>query len=505
MEKSTNSNINKGFLSWVERIGNKIPHAGILFVGLIILIAIISFILNLAGVSATNPTTNEVVKVNNLLSAEGLNFALQGAVDNFTSFAPLGLVLTMTLGIGLAEKVGFMSAFLRRTISGAPARLVTFIIALVGICGNIASDAAQVIIPIIASMIFLSLGRHPVAGIALGYAAASAGFSANLLIAGTDALLSGITNEAVGIVNAPKIPVTANWYFMIVSTFVLSITVSIVSEKIIEPRLEQYKGTNEIVKDHVTPKENKALKKSLIAFIIFLAVLIALAAPETSFLRNPETGSLIESSPLMAAIIPLMLILFLAVSIPYGISIGKIKKSADVMKYMTESISEMASFIVLAFIMGQFIAYFNWTNIGLILAIGGANLLESSGFTSIPLFVSFIIICAFIDLFIGSGSAKWAILAPTFVPMFYLLGYHPAFTQLLYRIGDSTTNIVSPLNAYLPIVLGYVQEYDKDAGIGTLLSLTVPYTLVMLAVWIVLMIVWYFLGLPLGPGGFIGL
>lgn len=218
-------------------------------------------------------------------------------------------------------------------------------------------------------------------------------------------------------------------------------------------------------------------------------------------MRNPDTGSLINGAPLLKGIIPLLLILFMATSIPFGVSMGKIKSSSDVPKYMNLAIKDMTPFIVLAFIIGQFIAYFNWTNLGLILAVSGANLLESTGFTGIPLFIGFIILCAFVNLFIGSGSAKWALLAPIFVPMLSILGYGPALTQMLYRIGDSTTNIISPLFPYFPIVLGLLNEYDEEAGVGTLLSMMIPFSLIMLASWIVLAIIWYFTGMPLGPEG----
>ena len=442
-----------------------------------------------------------MVLAKNLLSGEGMNFALSTAVKNFTGFAPLGLVLTMTLGIGLAEEVGLMSSFMRKTILGASPKLITIMIMLIGINGNIASDAAIVIIPAISAIIFLSIGRNPIAGVALGYAATTAGFSANFFIAGTDALLSGITNEASKIVGAPEISITSNWYFMIVSTVVLSIVGMLISERIIEPRLGEYKGATVNTNEEMTPEENKALRAAGIGLLIYVVTIVALAFPQTSFLRNAETGSLINKSPLLTGIIPLLLILFLATSIPFGVSIGKIKTSGDVPKYMTLAIKGMAPFIVLAFIIGQFIAYFNWTNLGLILAVSGANLLEATGFTGIPLFIGFILLCAFVNLFIGSGSAKWALLAPIFVPMLALLNYSPALTQMLYRIGDSTTNVISPLFPYFPIVLGLINEYDEEAGVGTLLSTMIPYSMIMLVAWVILAVIWYITGFPLGPEG----
>lgn len=501
MAKPTQKDPNKGFLAWVERVGNKLPHPFIMFAWLIVAIFAISLISSLAKLSVVNPTDGSVVEAKNLLSGEGINFMLSTAVKNFTGFAPLGLVLTMTFGIGLAEQVGLMGSFMRKTILGANPKLITIIIMIIGINGNIASDAAIVIIPALSAIIFLSIGRNPLVGVAVGYAATTAGFSANFLIAGTDALLSGITNSAAEIVNAPQISIASNWYFMFISTIVLAIVGTIITERIIEPRWGVYTGKKEVVTEKITPQENKALKAAGIGLLIFLVIIVALAFPSNSFLRNKDTGSLINQSPLLAGIIPLILIMFLATSIPFGVSMGKIKSANDLPRYFTSAIRDMAPFIVLAFIIGQFIAYFNWSNLGLILAVSGANLLESTGFTGVPLFISFVLLCAFVNLFIGSGSAKWALLAPIFVPMMALLNYHPALTQMLYRIGDSTTNIISPLFPYFPIVLGLLNEYDEEAGVGTLLSLMIPYSVIMLAVWIVFALIWYFTGFPLGPEG----
>jgi aminobenzoyl-glutamate transport protein len=501
MESSSKKN--KGFLAWVERVGNKIPHPFILFLWLIVIVAIISFILNKIGISVTNPTNGEVVVVKNLLSGEGLVHALDSMVKNFTGFAPLGLVLTMTLGIGMAEDVGFMSSLMKKTMLGAPVKVVTFVIAIIGICGNLASDAAIIIIPPLAAMIFLSLGRNPIAGIALGYAATTGGFSANLLVAGTDALLAGITNESSKIVNGPEIPIAANYYVMVISTFILAAICTYITDKVIEPRLGKYQGTKQMENQELSAEENAGLKAAGKAALIYLAILIIALIPKSSFLRNPDTGSIITGSPFMSGIIPIILFLFLVTTIPYGIKIGKIKSSGDIPKLMTKAIGTMSSFIVLAFIIGQFISYFNWTNLGLVLAISGANFLTSLGFTGIGLFIGYILLCTFVNLFIGSGSAKWAILAPIFVPMMTLLGYHPAWTQFLYRIGDSSTNIISPLFPYFPIVLAFLSEYDEKAGVGTLLSLMIPYSVAFIVIWTLFAIIWFFTGLPLGPGGFI--
>ena len=490
-----------GFLGWVERVGNKIPHPFMLFLFLLIIVAIASAILSAMGASGVNPSTGEPIVVNSILSGEGITYALTNMVSNFTGFAPLGLILTMTLGLGLAEDVGFMGAFMKSTILGAPNWAVTFMVFFIGICGNIASDAAIVIIPPLAGIIFLYLGRHPLAGIAAGYAGTTAGFTANILPAGTDALLQGITNEATAITNGPTIELTANWYFMFVSTFLISILGTIVNNKIIEPRLGKYHGTAELKGTaEVTPEEKSALRKSGIAALVYVLFIAILAFPANSFFRNPETGSLLVRSTLMSSLIPLLLGLFLVVGITYGKSIGVIKTSSDVPKLMTKAITGMSAFIVLAFIIGQFIGWFNWTNLGLLISVNLADVISNAGFVGIPLFVSFILVCTTVNIFIGSGSAKWSLLAPIFVPMFNLLGYNPGWTQLLYRIGDSCTNVISPLFNYLPIILAFMQEYDEDAGIGTLISLMLPYSLIFLLVWTIFAMIWFFLGLPLGPG-----
>lgn len=489
----------EGFLDRIERMGNKIPHPFILFIWLIVIVWIASFICASMGVSVINPVDNKVVTVKSLLSAEGIIYMLKNMIKNFTGFAPLGVVLTMTLGIGLAEHVGFLSALMRETILGASPKVVTFIVMLIGVCGSIASDVAIVIIPAIAATIFATIGRHPLAGIALGYASTSAGFSANLMIVATDALLSGISTEAIQIVNK-NISVTPvdNWYFMVVSTFVLAIVGTLICEKIIEPRLGTYKGNKIIESEKVTPEEKKALKKAGIGALIYVGIILAIILPKNSFLRNPKTGSLIPS-PFLSSIIPILLILFIIVSYIYGKEIGKIKKGSDIPKYMASSISDMSSYIVLVFVMSQFIAYFNWTNLGYVIAVNGVNKLKSAQFVGIPLFIMFILLTSLINLLIGSASAKWALLAPIFIPTFYMLGYNPALTQMLYRIGDSTSNVISPISPYFPIILGLANKYDKKAGVGTILSIMLPYSLIMLGTWILLAILWFILGLPLGP------
>lgn len=489
------------FLDWVERVGNKLPHPFFLFVYLTIAIMILSAILSMLGVSAINPANGEEVVVKNLLTREGVEWMLVNALKNFTGFAPLGLVLSMQMGIGLAEQVGMLSAFMRKTMYNAPLWAISMAVMFVGINGNIASDASIVIIPTLAASIYLSLGKNPLVGLMAGYAAACAGFSANLIIAGTDALLAGITQEAVKIINPDfEVNPSVNWYFMVVSTIIFTLVGAWVTDRIIAPRLGEYKGKIKSAENQdLTPLENKALKNTAKSALIFLLILGVLVIPNNAILRNAQTGTLIPS-PFLNGIIPILMLFFITIGITYGRTVGTIKTASDVPKLMAEAVKTMSSYIVLVFIIGQFVAYFNWTNIGVIIAVKGAEFLQSVGFTGLPLIIGIIFLSTMVNLFIGSGSAKWSILAPIFVPMLMLLGYSPAMTQVIYRIGDSSTNPITPLFPYFPIALGLAQYYDENAGMGTLMSLMLPYALVFLIVWILQLVVWMVFDLPLGPG-----
>ncbi len=489
------------FLDWVERVGNKLPHPFFLFVYLTIAIMLLSAILSMLGISAINPGSGEEVMVKNLLTREGVEWMLVNALKNFTGFAPLGLVLSMQMGIGLAEQAGLLSAFMRKTMYGAPLWAISLAVMFVGINGNIASDASIVIIPTLAASIYLSLGKNPLVGLMAGYAAACAGFSANLIIAGTDALLAGITQEAVKIID-PSIQVnpSINWYFMFASTFIFTFVGAWVTEKIIAPRLGEYKGKIKVTENQdLTPIENLALKNTGKAALAFLAILAVAVLPKNAILRNAETGGLIPS-PFLNGIIPILMLFFITIGAAYGKTVGTIKTAGDIPKLMAEAVKTMSGYIVLVFIIGQFVAYFNWTNIGVIIAVKGAEFLQTVGFTGLPLIIGIILLSTIVNIFIGSGSAKWSILAPIFVPMLMLLGYSPAMTQVIYRIGDSSTNPITPLFPYFPIALGLAQYYDEDAGMGTLMSLMLPYSLIFLIVWILQLIVWMVLDLPLGPG-----
>ncbi len=490
----------KGVLKWIETVGNKLPHPFMLFVYLCGIFMVISVVLAAMNVSVTHPVSGENVAVKSLLSQEGIHWILTSALTNFTSFPPLGLVLAMILGIGLAEKVGLIQAVLRAMVSNVPKKLVAYAVVFIGILGNIASDAAIAIIPVMGAMIFLAVGRHPLAGFAAGIAGWGAGFTANIMIAGTDALISGISTQAVQAIN-PDLVVTpvANWYFMSASTLILALLGGWITDKFVEPRLGTYTGNAQMSMEPFTDREKHALRVTGITAIIFIAFIAFLVVPENGFLRDPETGGIL-SGPFIKGIIPIILVFFIMTSVVYGKVVGVIKSSADIPTFMAEMMKSMSGFIVLVFIIAQFVAFFNWTNISVVMAVNGSGFLESINLTGFPAILLFILFVTVMNLFIASGSAMWSMLAPVFIPMFMLLNYNPAFIQVAFRIADSSTNMITPMNAYLPLILAYYQQYKKDAGIGTYFSTMIPYAFAFLIVWVIQLFIWYMLGLPLGPG-----
>lgn len=487
-------------LDVIERVGNKLPDPFALFVGLAVLMIFVSYIFSLFDASVNHPGTGEELPIRNLLSGEGLQFMITTMLENFTGFAPLGLVLAMMLGIGLAEKVGLLDYAIRKTILKSPPFLITYTVVFVGILGNLASDAAVVLIPPLGALVFYKIGRHPLAGLAAGFAGAGAGFTANLFVAGTDALLAGISTEAAAILDESVVVTPLdNWYFNIVSVFVLTFVGGLITTKIVEPRLGEYKG--DAVEDENTeelPNAKKGFFAALIAGVLYWAVVIGTILLPNSPLTNEEGG--ISPSPFLDGIVPIILVFFIIIGMAFGITVGKIRASKDVTYYMTESIKDMAGYIVLVFAIAQFIAYFTWSNLGTWLAVNGAEFLESVEFTGAGLIIGYVIFTGLLNFLITSGSAKWAIEAPIFVPLFMQLGYHPAFTQAAYRIADSSINIITPLFPYMVIILAFMQRYDKNASIGSYMALMIPYSLIFLATWIVMLMIFYFTGLPLGPG-----
>lgn len=489
------------FLDFVEIGGNKLPHPVTLFAMLCVAIAIISAIAASMGLSVEadilNRTTNEiettVVSAVSLLNGEGFSYMLENAVSNFTSFAPLGVVLVGMLGIGIAESSGYIGTLLKKVVSITPSKLIVPMVVFLGIMSNVASDAGYVILIPLGALVFMAYGRHPLAGIAAAFAGVSGGFSANLLIGTIDPMLAGITNEAAHILDPTvNITPTANYLFMVVSTFLITILGTILTTKVIEPRLGKYEGSVDKGSDlqNISDKEKKAMTAANITLIAMVVGLIVLIVMPNSFLRNLEAdgflNSIIDHSTFMNGLIPIVALLFFVPSVVYGKIAGTVKNEKEVAAHMSKAMSSMGGYLCLAFVASQFISYFNYTNLGTIIAIIGAELLQSANIGAIPLLVGFIIITAFINLFMGSASAKWAIMAPVFIPMFIKLNIDPAAVQTAYRIADSSTNIISPLMSYFAMVIVFTQVYDKKSGIGTITSMMLPYSMTFLVAWTVM-------------------
>jgi aminobenzoyl-glutamate transport protein len=488
-------------LYWIEKGGNALPHPATLFAILAFLVLIFSWIGGyLFDWAAVHPATGETIHAVNLFSKEGLHKILLEMVDNYTGFAPLGVVMVALLGIGIAESSGLISTAIRLLILKSPKKIITFVIVFAGVSSNTASDLGYVLVIPMGGLIYHSIGRHPIAGMAAAFAGVSGGFSANLMIGTIDPLLAGLSTEAARIIDPDYYVLpTANYYFMAVSAFVIAFSGTWVTTRFVEPRLGKYEGDvpHEPI-EKLSDKERKGLKWVILVTLMWLAILLTGLVPENGFLRGPENSVL--RSPVLKGFIGLLFLMAASLGIVYGFITGKFKNDSDVINGMVGNFKTLASFLVLVFFAAQFVAYFKWSNLGLIIAIDGARLLQEMEIGMIPLLIMFIILSGIINLFMGSASAKWAILGPVFIPMFMLLGYSPELSQAVYRIGDSVTNIISPMMSFFALILVYLEKYDSKAGIGTLISTMIPYTIVFFIAWSLLLIAWTLLGLPLGPG-----
>ncbi|KGX85593.1 AbgT family transporter [Pontibacillus litoralis] len=492
----------KSFLDMIEKVGNKLPHPITLFAILAGIVLVLSAVVSSFGIKVEHPgNEGEIVEVKNLLSSDGIEYIFTSMTDNFIGFAPLGIVLLTMIGIGIAERSGLISAMLRGFVQSVPNKLVTIGLVFAGIMSSVASDAGYVVLPPLGAVIFASLGRHPLAGLAAAFASVSAGFSANLLLSATDPLLGELTIEAAKIIDpayAETMNLAMNYYFIAVSVFLLTFVGSWVTEKIIVPRLGEYKGDYVGTMDKLTSIEKKGIVWSVVSAIVTAAILSLLILPENAPMRG-EGGSIIQS-PFMSSLVPVITIIFFVPGLVYGLVTKSIKNDKDVANQLSDTMASMGMFIVLAFTAGQFVAYFTESNMGLVLGVYGAEFLQSINLSGIPLIIVFIAISAFINLFIGSASAKWAMMAPVFVPIMMQLGYSPELTQMAYRIADSSTNIITPLMTYFAIVIAFAQKYDKNMGIGTMISVMVPYSIFFLISWTIMLVVWMLFGIDLGPG-----
>jgi len=510
------NNETKGVLAWIERSGNKLPDPVFIFFWCILGVVIISVLAALFGVSALHPTALDavgnatVVRAESLLSATNIQRLLVEMPATVTSFHPLGYVMVVMLGAGVAERSGLFASAMSSSVTKAPAFLLTPAIALVAMLGNLATDAGYVVLIPLAGVIFAAAGRHPIAGIAAAFAGVSGGFSANLVVGQLDALLFGITEAAAETLDAGwDANIAGNWYFIIAMTILYLPVIWYVTDKIVEPRLgpitpgSMESSTAGVIKGagtSLSPEELKGLKNAGLACVAILSLWVFLCFGPGTPLVDESAPANARLNPLYNSLVAGFFILFFAAGWAYGKGAGTISTHRDVVKMMSGAMSDLAYYFVLAFAAAHFVAMFNWSNLGLIFAINGAAVLQSSNLPDSILLGLIVLFGATINLFIGSASAKWALLAPVLVPMLMLIGISPEMSTAAYRVGDSATNIITPLMPYFPLILIFCQRWQKEFGLGSLAATMLPYSILLLLSGLAMTIVWVALGLPLGPG-----
>ncbi|MFN8594430.1 MAG: AbgT family transporter [Thermomicrobiales bacterium] len=538
-------------LDGIERVGNKVPHPVIIFVYLIVLVIVLSAILAALGVSVTEqkmvpvmpPATEQTyvggtmeplgnanllpiddfevkdvtVSIRSLLTIEGIRFLFTSFVGNFASFSVVSVIFVAMIGVGVAEEAGMMAALIRKLVAVTPGSLLTFVIVLVGGLSSVATDAGYLILIPLGAAAFLSVGRHPIAGVAAAFAGVSVAFSVNILFTPLDAMLTEMTNEAIGIAGVGQpITITANWFFNVVSTVAMAVVATIVTTRMIEPRLGVYQpeaalghapgeGGPEIPTPEDAPAvdeaaEARGLSGALRWFLAAVAIVLLITLPPGAPLRDPETGGIVGNTPFMDSLVFIITLVFLCAGIGYGRGAGTIKSSVDIVAAVTKTFAGLGGLVLVLLVISQFIAYFNYTNMPDVIAGWLANLLGSANVNEIVLLIGLILIIALLDIIIPAALPKWAIFAPIFVPLFIRLGVAPQTVQAAYRIGDSPMNVITPLMVYFPFIVLVAQKYDKKAGLGTIIALMLPYTFIVLIAWIILFVIWYLLGIPVGPG-----
>jgi len=498
-------------LNWVERVGNKVPHPAVLFFLLIALVVLLSQVFQWLGTSVTyqqiNPATHHAeyvtTRVTSLLSADGIRFIATQVVPNFVNFGPVGIIMVAMIGIGLAEQSGLIGALIRKIVLVAPRSMMTAIIVTLGVLSSIASDAGYLVLIPLGAAAFLSLGRHPLVGLAAAFAGVAAAFGVNFLIKPIDGILAEMTNDAAHIVDPSKsIELTANFYFGIASSIVLIIVITIITEWLVEPRLGKYEGDVKAVGSRgMSADESRGLLFAVIATVLVVAGILLLALPTGAPLRNPDTRKLIGNSPFMNSLVFLIMIVFLAAGVAYGVGARTITSVQAGIDAVVKTFSDLGGLLFLFFVISQFVAYFNFSNLGTVLAVNLANRLGEANLGSVTLLLAFIVIGFFLCFPLPNILPKWAIMAPIFVPLFLKLP-HPIGPEVIlaaYRVSDSPPNVINPLLPHFALVIGFARHYDKRAGVGTLVALMLPYTAITMLVWVVLFLAWYLLGLPWGP------
>jgi len=508
-----------GILARIERAGNRLPDPAFIFIWLMLVVIAISVLASFFGVQAVHPTQQMddgsplIIEAASLLSAENIQRLLVEMPTTFTHFHPMGYVLVVMLGAGVAERSGLFGAVMSRAVRRAPMALLTPVVALLAMVGNLAADAAYVVLIPLAGVIFAAAGRHPVAGIAAGFAGVSGGFSANLLPGQLDALLFGVTEAAVDTLdNSWVMNIAGNWYFIAVMTLIYLSVIWYLTDKVIEPRLGRYQPadgddtaaamaepTSSEVPETIDERENAGMRRAgITALLVILAWVAMCFAPGTPLINEGAGPATMQ--PFYQSLVAGFFILFLASGWAYGSASGSVKSHRDVVRMMSEAMADLSYYLVLAFAAAHFVAMFNWSNLGLIFAINGAGVIQSANLPLPILMTLIIMLTASINLFIGSASAKWALLAPVLVPMLMLLGISPEMATAAYRVGDGATNIITPLMPYFPLILTFCQRWDRNFGLGSLAATMIPYSIWMLVTGMILAVIWVAAGLPLGPG-----
>jgi len=547
-------------LGWVERTGNKLPEPFLLFVGLFVLIALVSTLGAVLGVSVTVPGSDDAVPVRGLLTGEGLTWLTTNLGANFINFPPLLTVLTILLAVGVAERSGLLSAIIRQMFHSAPPWALPYVVGAVGVTSSVMSDTAFVVVPPLAAMVFRAAGRHPVAGLLGGFAAVGAGYSTSFVVTSLDALFAGITNAVAQVLPDPGTTVNAisNYFYNLTSAVVLTVVTGLVITRVLEPRLERTGVPREQVEEEqeadavgaaaaaggsgpgaapspaaregagregrrsaaegaeeetgagsgaapgdpsapLTARERRAVRAAVVAGLLAAAVmLVAVLLPDSPW--RGEDGGYLPESPLLDSIVFVVFVMFFVPGLVYGRVSGSLTTGADVPRFMQGAIRDLAPFIALAFVLGNFVALFTWSGVGTWLAVEGASGLESIGLTGYPAVLCFVLLASVLNLFIISGSSLWTLMAAVFVPLFALLGFEPAFTQGAFRVGDSATQILTPLNPYMIVLLTMLRRYEPEAGLGSIISRMLPFTVCFWLAWVAVLTLFFLTGTPLGPG-----
>ncbi|MGB7161149.1 MAG: AbgT family transporter [Tepidisphaeraceae bacterium] len=495
-------------LDGIERVGNKVPHPAVIFIALILLVILLSHLFYMAGTSVTyeaiNPDTHELEQttrsVQSLLTGAGIRFMYADMVRNFMSFTATGVIIVAMLGVGVAEAAGLIGALIRKLVLIASPKALTYILVLVGILSSIAADAGYLVLIPLAAAAFASVGRNPLAGLAASFAGVAAVFSVNIFVKPLDGILVGLTNDAIHLTNPNlSISLTSNLWFSIASVVMLTIVVALITDKWVEPRLGAYTGEGaEHAGESLSAEESRGLKYTMWALIGILVIFGLLTLPSGAPLRNPETGALIGDSPFMNGLIVFIAAVFLVAGAAYGIGAGTMRKLADVIGAMEKAVIGLGGLIFLLFIISQFNAFFTYTNMATIAAVKLGDWLEHAGLGALTLLIGFVIVVGILDLIMTGAIPKWAIFAPIFVPLLMRLGVGPEAVLAAYRVGDSPNNAISPLNAYFALIVSFAVKYQKDAGVGTVVALMLPYVVVIFVLWIILLAIWQILGLPWG-------